>query len=116
MVKRHSGVRRGGLTGYKVYELLTGDIQYPVQGRYEGYGHTRSGGGNDFAENYISDGMRADWEANRDALMAFWRSGKYTKDEALAEFGIHVSMMPWFWVCGSRRTKPWAARQFDKDR
>jgi hypothetical protein len=63
-------------------------------------------------ENYITDAMREDWEANRDALMAFWRSGKYSND--LAEFGINVRMKPWLFFCGSRKTLPWAALQFDR--
>jgi len=57
--------------------------------------------------------MRADWEANRDALMAFWRSGKYTMTDDLAEFGIEVRMPPWIFFRGSRRTLPWAATEFD---
>jgi hypothetical protein len=28
--------------------------------------------------------MRQDWEANRDALLAFWRSGKHATDDNLA--------------------------------
>jgi hypothetical protein len=37
MVKRHSGVKRRGLTGYRVAELLMGTIKYPLLG-YDGYG------------------------------------------------------------------------------
>ena len=57
--------------------------------------------------------MRQDWEANREALLAFWRSGEYTMTDTLAEFGLNVSMPPWLFVRGSRRTLPWAAKQFD---
>ena len=78
MVRRTSTVRRRGLTAYKLVELLTGKIRYPMR-YYDGYGRGLEGGGNDdLAENYISDVMRQDWEANRAALLAFWRSGKYT--------------------------------------
>ena len=110
MVARHSAVRRRGLTGYKVYELLTGEIDYPSMGHYDGYGdpvadHRQAS----LTADYISDAMREDWEANRDALMACWRSGKITRD--LSEFGINVCMKPWLFVCGSRRTLPWAATE-----
>ena len=112
MVRRTSAVRRRGLTAYKLVELLTGKIRYPMRG-YDGYGDGTEGGGNDLAENYITDEMRQDWEANREALMAFWRSGEYTMTNTLAEFGLSVSMPPWLFVRGSRRTLPWAAKQFD---
>jgi hypothetical protein len=54
------------------------------------------------------------WEANREALIAFWRSGKYTTTEDLAEFGLKVRMWPWLFECGSPGTLPWAAKQFDQ--
>ena len=113
MVRRTSAVRRRGLTAYKLVELLTGKIRYPIR-YYDGYGDGPKGGGNDdLAENYISDVMRQDWEANREALLAFWRSGKYTMTDTLAEFGLSVCMPPWLFVHGSPRTLPWAAKQFD---
>ena len=34
--------------------------------------------------------------------------------DTLAEFGLNVCMHPWLFVRGSRRTLPWAAKQFDK--
>src|SRR5262249_35085577 len=34
--------------------------------------------------------MRQDWEANCEALLAFWRSGKYTMTDDFAEFGLNV--------------------------
>ena len=110
MVRRTSTVRRRGLTAYKVYELLTGEVRYPLM-NFDGYGDAvRGQGGGDLAENYISDAMRQDWEANREALLAFWRSGELAND--LAEFGLNVRMLPWLCVRGSRRTLPWAAKQF----
>jgi len=116
MVRRHSAVRRSGLTAYKLIELLTGEISYPVR-YYDGYGDgLQNPGGDDLAENYISDAMREDWEANREALLAFWRSGKYTMTDTLAEFGLNVRMLPWLFICGSRNTLPWAAQEFDRDR
>jgi hypothetical protein len=58
--------------------------------------------------------MREEWEANRDVLMAFWFSGKNTTTDNLAEFGINVRMKPWLFVCGSAKTLPWAAKEFDR--
>jgi len=115
VVKRHSGVRRRGLTAYKVHELLTGEIDYPVLPRYyDGYGNPalldqRSNS----TANYITDAMRQDWEANREVLMKFWRSGKYTTTDNFAQFGLNVSSKPWLFVSDSRPTLPWAAKQFD---
>ena len=58
--------------------------------------------------------MRQDWEANRDALLAFWRSGKHATTDNLAEFGLNVRMLPWLLVRGSRNTLPWAAKEFER--
>jgi hypothetical protein len=114
MVRRTSTMRRRGLAAYKVHELLMGRIKYPLQG-YDGYGDMLLDQGRDsFTENYITDAMRQDWEANREALLAFWRSGKLASD--LAEFGLNVRMKPWLYVRGSHRTLPWAAKQFEKRR
>jgi hypothetical protein len=41
--------------------------------------------------------------------LAFWRSGKYTMTDNLAEFGLNVRVPPWLFVRGSRDTLPWAA-------
>ena len=113
MVKRHSAVRRRGLTAYKIHELLMGVIQYPNVG-YTGYGNVLADQYHDsLTANYISDEMRQDWEENRDALMAFWRSGKIAVD--LREYGFNFYMKPWLWVVGSRNTLPWAAKVFDRD-
>ena len=106
-------MRRRGLTAYKVVELLTGEIMYPIR-HYDGYGDgLRNPGGDDVADNHITDAMRQDWEANREALLAFWRSGRYTMTDTLAEFGLNVRMPPWLFVRGTRGTLPWAAKQFD---
>ena len=114
MVRRSSTLRRHGLTAYKLTELLMGRIKYPLRG-YDGYGDPlRDQGRDSFTENYISEAMRQDWEANREALLAFWRSGKTAMTDTLAEFGINVSMKPWLFARGSRRTLPWAAKQFDR--
>jgi hypothetical protein len=108
MVRRTSTLGRRGLTAYKVFELLTGTIRYPLR-YYDGYGDMLLDHGADsFTEKYITDAMRQDWEANREALMAFWRSGK-SKTE---DFGL-PAMQLWLRLPISRRTLPWAAKQFD---
>jgi hypothetical protein len=61
--KRASRVQLGP---YRRHELLTGRIQYPVQG-YTGYG---DGVGTDLSA-FIGNEMRSDWAANRDELVAF---------------------------------------------
>ena len=93
MVRRTSTVRRRGLTAYKVAELLTGRVPlYPARG-YDGYGDAHNGPArDDLVSNYVTDSMRQDWEENRAELLAFWRSGKYTTTDNLAEFGLNVRM------------------------
>ncbi len=56
---------------YKRHELLGGRIDHPIQGYY-GYGDGRSTN----VAGSISDQMKADWHANREALLEFWRAGK----------------------------------------
>jgi hypothetical protein len=43
--------------------------------------------------------MRADWEANRDELIKFWQSAKFT----------HPDSLPWLFVRGRDGSLPWAA-------
>ncbi len=50
--------------------------------------------------------MRADWEANREELMAFWRSGKREAD-------VFPDALQWLYVGGSADTLPWAAVHLD---
>jgi hypothetical protein len=57
--------------------------------------------------------MRQDWEANREALLAFRRSGQYTMTDTLAGFGVNVRIPPWLFVRSSPGTLPWAAKQFE---
>jgi hypothetical protein len=97
--KRTSSISIGP---YKRHELLTGEIVYPMQG-YTGYsdGHSTSLG------DFISNEMHADWEANRDELMAFWKSRKHTGPETFPD------SKPWLFICGDADTLPWAATKFD---
>ena len=90
---------------YKRHELLTGEICYPVLG-YSGYG---DGTGRDLTA-FISEEMRADWEANREELLAFWASGEYTTPD------IFPDSLPWLFIGGPRARPgylPWAAKVFD---
>ena len=70
-VIRRKRTSRSAIGPYRRHELLTGRIEYPVQG-YTGYG---DGVGTDLTA-FISDTMRRDWQNHREALLAFWRSGK----------------------------------------
>ena len=59
----------------------------------------------------ITDGMRADWEANRDELMEFWRSGE---SEIFADSSENFAdSLPRLSGRGSADTLPWAARHLD---
>src|SRR5512136_2160262 len=99
-VSRRKRTSRSALGPNKCHELLTGEITYCAPDWYDGYG---DGEGQDLSA-FINDEMRADWEANRDELMEFWRSGKYS---------IHFfpDSVPHLFYRGSRRTLPWAAKQ-----
>ena len=100
-VIRRRRASRASIGPYKRHELLTGEIRYPAQG-YTGYG---DGIGTDLTA-FITDQMRADWEAHRAELMAFWRSGK-TEADAFPD------ALPWLYVGGSADTLPWAAGHLD---
>jgi len=111
-IKRSS---RHGLTAYRVFELLTGEMQYPVSG-YSGYGQPSPSAQSNRAESYISDAMERDWEIYGPALTRFWQSGAYTTTEALAAFGIDVRMRPWLFAAGGPDAVPWAEDQFGSKR
>ena len=65
---------RPNLSPYQTYELLTGDIVYPMKW-YTGYG---DGHGKDLTA-FISDVMRHDWQVHRDWLLAFWISASFPR-------------------------------------
>jgi hypothetical protein len=95
-IHRRKRTSRHDIGPYRRYELLFGEIIYPVLD-YTGYG---DGTGKNL-EDFISDEMRADWEANRDELTKFWRSGAFTMEE------------PWLFDRGYSHTLPWAAKHLD---
>jgi hypothetical protein len=97
---RRKRTSRLSIGPYRRNELLTGRIQYPVQG-YTGYG---DGIGTDLMA-FISDQMRADWAANRAELMAYWRSG--------TRADVFPDALPWLYTRISSDTLPWAARYLD---
>jgi hypothetical protein len=82
---------RPTLSPYQEYELLTGELVYPVRG-YSGYG---DGIGKDLTA-FIGPEMRHDWAHHRDALLAFWISGEST------------TRLPWLFASGGPGTRPWA--------
>ena len=90
------------LSVYKRHELLTGQI-VPVVSGYSGY----ATGSSTNLMDYISDEMRADWLANRAALLEFWRSGKSDAEV------FPNDCLPWLCL-GRRDTLPWGARYLDK--
>jgi hypothetical protein len=100
-VIRRKRASRSSIGPYRRHELLTGRIQYPVQG-YTGYG---DGVGTDLMA-FISDEMRKDWEANRDELMTYWRSGKTDAD-------VFPDALPWLGAGSRADGLPWAARHLD---
>ena len=97
---RRKRASRLSIGPYRRHELLTGHIQYPVQG-YTGYG---DGVGTDLTK-FISAEMREDWANNREQLLAFWQSG--------ATSVVFGDCWPWLYVHGSADMLPWAARHLD---
>jgi hypothetical protein len=102
-VIRRKRMAKGSLGPYKRHELLTGEIKYALSG-YTGYG---DGHGTDLTK-FISDAMRSDWQAHRNELLAFWKSGEHTKQ------AIFPDSVPWLFVRGNDFSLPWAAEQFDR--
>ncbi len=82
-------------SAYQASELLTGELNYPVLG-YDGYG---DGIGKDLSA-FIGDLMRADWATHREALLAFWISGKWSSELP--------NRKPWLFYRGAPGTRPWA--------
>jgi hypothetical protein len=76
-------------------ELLTGEINYPNI-KYDGYG---DGHGKDLRA-FISPIMRADWQAHREELLAFWISGRPSYKLP--------NRKPWLLYYGAPGTRPWA--------
>jgi hypothetical protein len=80
------------LTAYQAYELLTGEIIYPVRG-YNGYGN----GYSTDLHRFIDDRMRSDWMTHRVELLEF-------------QVGISPELpneLPWLFVYGAPGTRPW---------
>ena len=69
-------------SAYQAAELLTGEICYPVI-QYIGY-----------------DLMRSDWMTHREALLAFWISGRWSSELP--------NTKPWLFYRGAPGTRPWA--------
>jgi hypothetical protein len=70
---------------YKRHELLTGNIYYPALG-YSGYGDGKS----THIADFVTHEMRQDWLANRDRLLAFWKSGEPISKYCFAARRTHL--------------------------
>jgi hypothetical protein len=70
-VIRRKRTSRLSIGPYRRHELLTGRIEYPVQG-YDGYGD----GSSTDLRKFISDEMRNDWRNHREVLLELWESGQ----------------------------------------
>ena len=87
---------------YRRHELLGGRATYPVQG-YDGYGD----GHETDMRKFIGPEMRADWAANRAALLDFWQSG-------LSEVEVFPhDCLPWLYFGRPRERPPWAVEYLD---
>jgi hypothetical protein len=105
IIRRHKHARRD-FNVTKRHELLTGEIDYPMNSSYAGYadGHSTN------LEDYISDEMRDDWQKHRGELLEFWRSGNY-----YFQVWRHDPVSMWQDIKADRvNTLPWAAEQFDE--
>ena len=103
-ILRRKRASRLNLDPYRRSELLYGGFDYPLPAFCTGYGDMH---GLDLTA-FISDEMRRDWQANRTALLEFWKSGR-TIIEAFPE-----DCLPWLpYGGGSADTLPWAARHLD---
>lgn len=111
MTVRHKRRRakRGGLTQYKLAELLTGEPWYPAM-RYSGYGD-----GTADIEQFVGEEMVADWKAYRDEILKFWISGRFTGGLSfqLTERSEPFKVSPWIFLRGFAGTRPWAWWRFD---
>ncbi|MDA9521479.1 hypothetical protein XI06_14240 [Bradyrhizobium sp. CCBAU 11434] len=101
-ITRRKRTSRINIGPYKRHELLFGEIRYPVYG-YSGYG---DGFGTDLTV-FISDDMREDWNANRDELVSFWKSGEFTDFETFSD------SLPWLFDRGYTDGLPWASLNLD---
>ena len=102
-IKRRMHSSRTKLGAYRIFELLTGKIDYPVTG-YDGYGDGHSTNVADF----VNDEIKLDWQANRELLLEFWASGEDTMTY------FHPNSKTWLFVSGTPGTLPWAAEKFDE--
>jgi hypothetical protein len=91
---------RASLGPYKRHELLGGRIEYPIR-NYDGYG---DGIGLDLRA-FIGPEMRADWAANREVLLEFWRSGQSPT--------FFPDCLPWLCTYIAPGSLPWACRYLD---
>ena len=100
-ILRKRRTSRMSIGPYRRHELLTGEVKIVVQG-YSGYGN----GIGTVLTAFISDEMRQDWANHRDALIAFWKSGKSSS--------IFPDNLPWLFIAhGSPNKLTWAEKFLD---
>ena len=87
---------------YRRHELLTGEVKPSHD--YDGY--TNSNPTDDLVD-FISVDMRSDWARNRDELIAFWPSGRYTTPD------VFPNSLPWLFVRGRPGRLTWAEEHLD---
>ena len=97
---RRRRASRISLGPYRRHELLGGRIVYPVLG-YDGYGD----GSSTNVADFIGPEMRADWQANRVALIEFWESGQSTT--------VFPDCLPWLCTYRIPGDPPWAVKYLD---
>jgi hypothetical protein len=103
-ILRRKRASRLNLDPYRRSELLYGEIRYPLPSHYTAYGDMK---GLDLRA-FIGPEMRRDWQANRTALLEFWKSGR-TIIEAFPE-----DCLPWLpYSGGTPDTLPWACVHLD---
>ena len=108
-MRKRSRSLRSGITGYRIYELLTGKIAGSLIS-YAGYDADgkREGRLEDYNE-FDRDEIERDWKEHGEALTAFWKSGEYTDTETLRPFGFDVKIPICYFSCGGPKATPWAA-------
>lgn len=99
-IVRRRRASRMTLGPYKRHELLGGRIVYPVLG-YDGYGD----GSSTNVADFIGPEMRADWQANRVALIDFWESGQSPN--------VFPDCLPWLYTYRIPGDPPWAVKYLD---
>ncbi len=96
-MERRSRGSQHALSGYKAFELLSGEVFLPVT-NYTGYTDGRSTG----LTAFITETMKQDWRTNCETLLAVW---------AGADPYDFFDWRPWLAI-NPDHDLPWCERQF----